>query len=541
MPLKNYVDLVGPVVLADWLNQVDILKFTVFADAATKLAARAALTSDASFAVSTSATGGAQLTQVGYNTYFDSLPQSNFNGKLETAEPFKRSAAEIAAGVTPSDFQVPSDEASGQVNLLRYYSGSGAYDSAMTAAIAVCSTTGGTIILPRGSLTFASPISLAGKSNITLQGQGGLSAGAATGTAIDYTGAADEFIDLDGAFGCWIKDLQITYSNTGFNGKAMLRLGSSSFDSFQCGVERCILGASTGTGCIHIALDGAICFIARDCHFIFGNSSITGAESAGINYSNVIKFENCVWSRCRATPVLYGGEAWTFIGCTFEQLETTNAPGAFASVGQTSKGMTFQGCWFGDSTATGIWIQYQGTGLSITGNHFSTVSGANTVAIALTATDGASITANHFVNFTNALDFAGAGNSAIQFAYNFFNNVTVPVVNVANVAADKFVFNPNDPLIGSLTGVATIAADGFSYDNNGILTVWASSSVTVGTPLVVTYAKAFASAPRITLGVIAPPGTNNTADITAISNTQFTLNLRGTAGSGVVHWHAIGV
>lgn len=43
MALQNFVDKVGPIVSATWLNVVDVLKFTVFADASTKAEARTAL------------------------------------------------------------------------------------------------------------------------------------------------------------------------------------------------------------------------------------------------------------------------------------------------------------------------------------------------------------------------------------------------------------------------------------------------------------------------------------------------------------------
>ena len=51
MALQNFVDRVGPVISSAWLNVVDSLKFSVFADATTKAAARAALTSDAPMSV----------------------------------------------------------------------------------------------------------------------------------------------------------------------------------------------------------------------------------------------------------------------------------------------------------------------------------------------------------------------------------------------------------------------------------------------------------------------------------------------------------
>lgn len=57
MALQNFVDKVGPAVSAAWLNAVDVLKYTVFGDAATKAEARAALTSDAPMSIGQGGTG----------------------------------------------------------------------------------------------------------------------------------------------------------------------------------------------------------------------------------------------------------------------------------------------------------------------------------------------------------------------------------------------------------------------------------------------------------------------------------------------------
>lgn len=57
MALQSFVDKVGPVVSAAWLNAVDILKFTIFGDATTKTQARTNLTSDAAMEIANGGTG----------------------------------------------------------------------------------------------------------------------------------------------------------------------------------------------------------------------------------------------------------------------------------------------------------------------------------------------------------------------------------------------------------------------------------------------------------------------------------------------------
>lgn len=65
MALQNFVDFVGPKIAASWLNVVDGLKETVFANAGTKAAARTALTSDAPLEVANGGTGARGI------SYFD--------------------------------------------------------------------------------------------------------------------------------------------------------------------------------------------------------------------------------------------------------------------------------------------------------------------------------------------------------------------------------------------------------------------------------------------------------------------------------------
>jgi len=57
MSLQNFIDKVGPVVSATWLNAVDLLKETIFENSTTKAQARIALTNDAPLEVVNGGTG----------------------------------------------------------------------------------------------------------------------------------------------------------------------------------------------------------------------------------------------------------------------------------------------------------------------------------------------------------------------------------------------------------------------------------------------------------------------------------------------------
>ena len=97
MPLQSFIDKVGPVVSATWLNAVDLLKFTIFADSTTKAQARTALTTDAPLEVTNGGTGQRALS----NLATDMLPYLYPVGDIrrygaDTASPDNSTAIQAA-------------------------------------------------------------------------------------------------------------------------------------------------------------------------------------------------------------------------------------------------------------------------------------------------------------------------------------------------------------------------------------------------------------------------------------------------------------
>ncbi|CAK0777617.1 hypothetical protein CCP3SC15_580002 [Gammaproteobacteria bacterium] len=92
MPLQSFVDKVGPVISAAWLNAVDQLKLTVFGDAVTKADARTALTSDAPLEVLNGGTGQRTLSALTN----DLLPYI-----------FVQTPEEALDGITITDYSYP--------------------------------------------------------------------------------------------------------------------------------------------------------------------------------------------------------------------------------------------------------------------------------------------------------------------------------------------------------------------------------------------------------------------------------------------------
>lgn len=100
MALQNFVDKVGPVISAAWLNAVDVLKFTIFDDATTKALARTALTFDAPLEIVNGGTGNR-----GSGATFLTFLASFFPFIWQYIYP--RTASEIAQSVTPVDYSYP--------------------------------------------------------------------------------------------------------------------------------------------------------------------------------------------------------------------------------------------------------------------------------------------------------------------------------------------------------------------------------------------------------------------------------------------------
>lgn len=92
MALMNFVDRTLPSVSAAWLNALDVIKFTIFADATTKAAARAALTSDAPWTVAQGGTNATTAAQAVVNLGAAALGTDNtFTGKNTTSSAEPRS------------------------------------------------------------------------------------------------------------------------------------------------------------------------------------------------------------------------------------------------------------------------------------------------------------------------------------------------------------------------------------------------------------------------------------------------------------------
>lgn len=253
MTLQNFVDKSLPVVSAAWLNQVDVLKETVFAAAATKALARVALTSDAPWSIGQGGTGAtaaglALLTGLGLN---QAIIAALLN-PLTSAE----NAAGIVAGGINALFP-PG-------NIMRYGADpTGATTSltAFTNAIAQSRQTGGAnVTIPAGTFSL--------------------------GAGFSESGAVPLGLNISGA-GKSVTVLTSTAAALGFGGTLYQDMKLENF------------GITSPGACVSVnALRGGSLF--RNLRFngdVVGKAStgitITGDISAGQQYSGEFEVENC--------------------------------------------------------------------------------------------------------------------------------------------------------------------------------------------------------------------------------------------------------
>lgn len=388
---------------------------------------------------------------------------------------YDQTSRELAAGVTPSNYAYP------EFNFLRYGGvGDGSTDNAtaLTNAVAVAAVSGGTLYFPPGTYYFSAFPSLNSRQGIIFQGVVPANSGMLRGASLQYTGTASPVISASAAQGIEFRDLQFRQNNAGFTGTLMKFGGVSAF----CAVRNCLFDSSSA--CTHLDLDQTEIFVADRCQFTKGNPSVKGQASGGGSWSNIITFRDCEWTNSSSTPVVWGGEKWTFDGCNFEGL-TGGAAGAFDYGSPSSKSLTFRDCGFYDVTlAGGTWIAAKSAGLVVEGCRFGGFATA-TVALNIVTCTGVSIRGNSFDTFSVAISFGDANCAGASIKNNYFVTVTNAIGNSANCPYD-LEFSPNYPEIvlnrqftATLTGMTGATTGNVRVAVNGkLVTLEATASIT---------------------------------------------------------------
>lgn len=309
--------------------------------------------------------------------------------------------------------------------------------AAIQAAIDAVGATGGIVQFPRRATAyrFDTALSLNGKQSVSLRGAGGPTGGAAGGVVVRYHGGgAAHALDMTGAVGCALLDLQVLYTST-FTGDLIKHHTNAANNS----IERCLLaGSSTANAASLIRLTNS--YTVRLLGVAFGGCQVavlgrTDGESA---FANAVQIHDCQFQN---TIVVMGvrnpGQAWMITGNTFENL-ASGAAGAIGYGGsQASNGLFVAGNWCGDATIGGTWIDARGNGILIQGNYIASV-GAIGVDLSLYSSGSPVVLGNTFEGVTAGVKLPAAGGTLLQdpvIIGNNFTGTTNPILNARNTSA----------------------------------------------------------------------------------------------------------
>lgn len=285
----------------------------------------------------------------------------------------------------------------------------------ITAALAALNGKGGIVQFCAGTYVDTAQRSLSHYQ--IFRGAGGLSAGAAPGTDLVYTGIAASYISAAGKVGPQVRDIMVLASSSSFTG-TVLDLSTSSL----CRVRDCYIGASDTTTAVLIDLDEAQDALVDGNNIVGGKYGIRGIAAAGhFSNANTVSCNRIGGQGAAGACVLGPGGGWEIRGNIFE-LQNGQSGIAAGAVGFA--GISVSGNWFGDNPATaGTVIQLFGNGASIRGNYIG--SNTSRTSIQFTgASDGIEISGNRFDFGALGIDKNAQTVTNIQLGPNSYHSVT---------------------------------------------------------------------------------------------------------------------
>lgn len=365
---------------------------------------------------------------------------------------------------------------------------------ALNALISALPAAGGRIVLPRGSYTWNTTVNLDSKSNVTLRGAGGVTAGATGSTDITYTPASGAAISARSSIGIHIEDVALRYSNAAYGGNLIDFSHVTASDSSDFAVSRCFIGGGSSklTAPSLIFLDKANSGVIEGCLFSGGLVAILGRLTDNTHYSNAHLIQNCSFVGFVTCHIRNPGDGWTIIGNTFENLVTSG--GVLAGAGSlgwsaaafTTRGLSYIGNWHGDANTTGTWVSVSSAlllGATFTGNYFG--SGSIGISLGVASLSGITIVGNTFdqmafgvgINTTTSRAFLIHANTFTSMSSGpiGFGGGTMPVDSVIQ---NEDVTNVGGDLLGMVRLVAGAVSDGsfpvpppngtFGFDTTGL-------------------------------------------------------------------------
>jgi hypothetical protein len=338
----------------------------------------------------------------------------------------------------------------------------------INAAITALGTTGGMVLVPRGTYSFSTPIVADDTRCITIMGVGGQTAGAAAATRLIYTATSGTPVSARTTTSFRLRDIQIVVNHPSYTGTVVDTSHSSTgFDSSWVVIEGCSFFASNGASPdIIIDLNQTINSTIRNNTFHGSKIGIRGKASSS-SYSNVINIEHNNFSSSTGdisvAMIQNPGEAWRISNNTFEMGTALGEPVVIGFVdGVTSKGLLFEANWVGDNTASASQsLITLCDGSQCHGNFLASAGTGTATIIAIPdSTEGVSITGNHFQNA--AVVFAvGTGVTGLHIEGNEYGIGIVTFMTGTPGAGANVVDNaatPNRNITGpvSISGTLTL-------------------------------------------------------------------------------------
>src|SRR5262245_12388244 len=362
-------------------------------------------------------------------------------------------------------------------------------NDSFTTLIASLPSTGGILEVPQGTCVLSTALIFDDKRSISLEGAGGVSAGAPTASTLKFTQTTGtSLISLRSTFGTWVRRLRIE-SAAGYAG-VMVDFSHSAgtgLDAALNGIEEVyLLGSSTTTKLID--LNEAHTITIRNSRIDGGLIGIGGATTS---YANVLTIDKCYFRNQGDVPIKNfgnGSQMWVLRDNTVEP-KADGTAGFFDSISPATSVMV-TGNWMGDVPAMGVgtWFRFNAChGCLISANFIA--GGSKGIHFYGTANSNHTrITDNVFSNLTTALDLTGSplwkGDFSNNFVFNTTNTLigTVTQGRYVNASAGE-PFRQKGGLILE-TGNLTVSSGSTTLDNTVANGVGANISNTMWTILI---------------------------------------------------------
>lgn len=322
----------------------------------------------------------------------------------------------------------------GYLNVLEYglvNDGSTDNTSALNTLLGTYAPTrGGVIFFPPGNYAFTGTVTIpTSRTNLTLMGVGGISAGGTTGTQLIYSGTGSaSFVSAQNTVGFTLSNLGVLYSSSSYSGRVIDLRNVTGNDTCYWLIEGCNVGGTHGSAAsatgvdLSKAIDGSI----RRSHFFNSNYHINGKQSGG--YSNGISVTGCVTHTAETASIHNVGQGWHIAGNVFEGRRGGGAGAIVNDSGIIAEGCNIESNWMGDITDAvgGTQMDMRMVGTVISGNYIGFNGGAMGINVQSSST-AFIIQGNVFVSANTSTGITiDSSATSYDVTHNSYSSVTTP-------------------------------------------------------------------------------------------------------------------